>query len=205
MFRAGTYLLVAAIACVELAILATAVRPDVHPDYRAFYIDHTTTCLNRSVPGTYRLGDTISFLPEGGDQSVQVRVCGLSWPAGDGTHSLGHSSRLRFALGKTDGDLTAAVQLRSAIKPPNSRQRVLVFANDKQVADLTLVDQAVRDFTFEIPKAVLARQADMLDVRFDYPDARPARRQLSETFDRAIKLLSFRLAAHSRPADVLMD
>ena len=201
----GAYLLVAAIACAELAILATAVRPDVHPDYRAFYIDQTTTCLNRTVPGTYRLGDTISFLPDGGSQLVKVRVCGFSWPAGDGTHSLGHSSRLRFALGSVKGDLTAAVQLRSAMKPPNSRQRVLVFANDEQVADLDLTDQAVRDFTFEIPQAVLARQPDMLDVRFDYPDAAPARRQLSETFDRAIKLLSFRLAPHTVPADLLMD
>ena len=48
----GFYALVALLAGGEVAILGLALNPQVHPDYRAFYIAETTTCLNRDRIGT---------------------------------------------------------------------------------------------------------------------------------------------------------
>ncbi|RVD45878.1 hypothetical protein EN741_03515, partial [Mesorhizobium sp. M4B.F.Ca.ET.019.03.1.1] len=72
----GGYGLAAALALSELAILTLALNPDVNGDYRAYYIDRTTTCLNRDAIGSYTPGRTISFRSDGARQTAAMRVCG---------------------------------------------------------------------------------------------------------------------------------
>jgi hypothetical protein len=91
------YGVVAALALGELAILVLALRPDVHPDYRAYYLDLTTTCLPRHATGDYKIGTSIRFLP--GEASVRPVVgCGWQGPAGNGLHAVGTLSQLHLKV-----------------------------------------------------------------------------------------------------------
>ncbi|TIU31510.1 MAG: hypothetical protein E5W38_15750, partial [Mesorhizobium sp.] len=92
------YALAGALAAAEIAILALALNPQVDDDYRAYYIDKTTTCLNRDAVGRYTPGRTVSFRSDGASEAMGMMVCGWSGPVADGTHSLGETSRLRLAL-----------------------------------------------------------------------------------------------------------
>ena len=97
------YSLVAVAVAFELGVTWLALHPAVGPDYRAYYIDLSTTCLNKPMAGTYALGDQLSFLPPGHAAARKVRVCGWDGPAGDGTHSVGTTSRLHFAVPAAKG------------------------------------------------------------------------------------------------------
>ncbi|WP_353646551.1 hypothetical protein [Mesorhizobium sp. WSM2239] len=82
----GFYALAALLAGTEVVILGLALNPRVHPDYRAFYIDETTTCLNRDRIGSYSLGETISFLHLGKQRDRMKRADGMKvcgWTGAD--------------------------------------------------------------------------------------------------------------------------
>ncbi|TIS60956.1 MAG: hypothetical protein E5W93_09485 [Mesorhizobium sp.] len=192
--RPGGYALAGALAAAEIAILALALNPNVNDDYRAYYIDKTTTCLNRDAIGRYTPGRTVSFRSDGAREATGMRVCGWSGPVADGTHSLGESSRLRLALPPLRDGLRATLELAAVIRPSRTSQRIVISANDVEVHRLTLSGSAPTIVSFVIPHAVLAGKAT-LDMRFDYPDGIPQSADASNIYNRAIKLRSFRLDA----------
>src|SRR5215475_10116069 len=92
------YAAAAAVALFELGVAWLSLHPNVNADYRAYYLDQTTTCLNEPATGDYVFGTEVMFR-SGYEKLVQpVRVCGWEGPVGDGLHAVGESSRLRFAL-----------------------------------------------------------------------------------------------------------
>jgi hypothetical protein len=197
-FLAG-YTLAALLAGAELVVLGLALNPRVHPDYRAFYIDRTTTCLNRDLIGSFSLGETVSFRylglePEQMKRAEGMKVCGWSGLAGDGTHSLGQTSRLRVNVAGVRGRLTATLEMVPVLRPPQAAQRVIISANGVRVHEATLTGNAPQEVSFAIPQAVLA-DAEMLDMAFDFPDSVRQTPVASNIYDRAIKLVSFRLSA----------
>jgi len=60
----------------ELRVAWLALHPAVSDNYRAYYIDQSTTCLNKPVGGGYTLGTTVSFLPDDQAGAWRLRVCG---------------------------------------------------------------------------------------------------------------------------------
>ena len=76
----GAYALAALLALTELAVLWQALHPAVSADYRAYYIDRTTTCLPQPVTGDYVLGKELNFRAEG-DETRELRPCGWTGPA----------------------------------------------------------------------------------------------------------------------------
>ena len=108
--RASAYALIAVLALFEVTVLWWALHPQVSEDYRAYYIDHTTTCLNQPVSGTYQLGTPIDFTSAGREAAKPLKVCGWEGPVGDGTHAIGESSRLRFAFTAPATALTLTLQ-----------------------------------------------------------------------------------------------
>lgn len=193
----GFYALATLLAGSEVAILGLALNPQVHPDYRAFYIDETTTCLNRDRIGSYSLGETISFLHLGKQRermkrADSMKVCGWTGPTGDGTHSLGEASRLRVKIPEIPGDLTATLEMAPMLRPPQITQRVIISVNGVRVHETTLSGEAPQKVSFVVPQAVLAG-AEALDMAFDYPDSIRQTPVASNIYDRAIKLVSFRL------------
>lgn len=194
--RVAAYALIAVLAVVELVIFWLMLHPDVPPEYRAYYIDRTNTCLPQPVAGTYQLGQTISFRSDGWKAAEPLKPCGWFGPNGDGTPSKGHEARLRFALGPVEGALRATLQLE-AIEAPDEpvRQHVAIYANDTLVEELVLDEKKMRRVTFEIPPGTVGTDG-LLELRFALPDAvnfgPPGLG--SPTQNRAIQLVSARVA-----------
>ncbi|MER9426563.1 hypothetical protein NKI88_29630 [Mesorhizobium sp. M0317] len=195
--RAGStrgYALALVLAVSEIIILALALNPDVNADYRAYYIDRTTTCLNRDAVGSYTPGQTVSFRSDGAKQAAGMMVCGWSGPVADGTHSLGETSRLRLEIPSLSDELTATLQMSAVIRPPQTTQRVIISVNGVRVHEVTLSSKDPTTISFAIPHTAFA-SAKVLEVTFDYRDGIPPSPAASKIYKRAIKLVSFRLDA----------
>ncbi|KUM25088.1 hypothetical protein AU467_27320 [Mesorhizobium loti] len=186
------YALAGALTAAEFAILALALNPKVNDDYRAYYIDRTTTCLNRDAIGRYMPGRTVSFRSNGAREAIPMMVCGWSGPVADGTHSLGETSRLRLAMPPLRDGLLATLEVNAVIRPPQVSQRIVISANGIEVYRVTLSGRAPTTVSFEIPQAVLVGK-ERLEMTFDYPDGIPQSPAASNIYNRAIKLISFRL------------
>lgn len=180
----GAYGLAALIAMLELIVLWQALHPRVSDNYRAYYIDRTTTCLPQQVTGAYALGTTLDFR-SGGDETRELRPCGWSGPAGDGLHSVGQSSRLRFHVG-APRDLLLTLELTGTTLPGPPQQRVLVSAGGQALDQWLVTPDRTESFSLAVPAAAIDA-AGYLDLLFDYPDAiNPGR--AANTYWRSVKL-----------------
>ncbi|TIM65871.1 MAG: hypothetical protein E5Y58_23865 [Mesorhizobium sp.] len=188
------YAFAAVLAGSEIVILALALNPNVNADYRAYYIDQTTTCLNRDAIGSYTLGQTVSFRSDGAKRAASMKVCGWSGSAGDGTHSLGETSRLRVKIPPLRDSLMATLQMAAVIRPPQITQRVVISVNGVRVHAETLSGKEPRTVSFVVPPAALGK-ADTLEIAFDYLDGIPPTPAASNIYKRSIKLVSLRLDA----------
>lgn len=185
--RLGAYLLVGLVALFELVVFWLMLHPNVPPDYRAYYIDKTTTCLNQPVSGSYTLGTTVRFTPEDKDAAKLIRVCGLEGPTGDGNHAVGTSARLRFTYAEPASVLTlqlsmVAIQKGGTVMP----QHVEIVANGA-LLDTVLLDQPEPQ-QFSLPLAAPADGKLELELRF--PDAVQMGPTDPDNRLRSIKLLS---------------
>lgn len=189
---AATYALAISLAVVEAGILAAALLPNVDSDYRAFYIDGTTTCLNRGVSADYSIGEIVSFRRDGAKRAKDFKVCGWSGPAGDGTHSLGESSRLRVRLTNARSPIRATLEIAPVLRPPQDRQRVFFSINGIPTHATTLIGPDIRSVSLDVPDSALVK-GPTLELDLSYPDAIPPTRSASAIYKRAIKLTSFRL------------
>lgn len=189
--RTAAYALVAIVALFELGVMWLMLHPDVPPDYRAYYIDKTTTCLNQPVAGTYALGATVLFTPEGRDAAKLIKVCGWEGPVGDGTHAVGTSARLRFAYVEPATALTLQLRMVAIRKAGHPSQRVEIVANGDLVDTVTVTPDAPQDFSVTVP----AVSGD-IDLELRFPDAVQMGPTDPDNRHRSIKLLSAAL----RPA-----
>lgn len=188
--RAAAYAGAAALAFGELAILALALSPEVDATYRAYYLDRTTTCLDRRVSGDYALGATVSFRPDGAAAMKEIRVCGLDGPVDDGTHSVGTSSRLRVVAASAS-PLTLRLSFDRAGAARGTTQRVRVVVDGAPAGETAAGGDEAVTAEFALPP-VLADGA--AEITLEYPDAVKPSPLTSETRLRAIRLLSFQLA-----------
>jgi hypothetical protein len=187
----GAYALAAILALVELAVLWQGLHPNVSADYRAYYIDRTTTCLPQPVTGEYVLGTELNFRSEG-DETRELRPCGWTGPAGDGTHSVGETSRLRFAASET-GPLTLMLELTGVTLPGPAQQRVIVSANDQEIGEIAVTPDKTERFTISIPASALDGDG-FVDIKLDYPDAISPGKRVSNTYWRSVKLTALSLS-----------
>lgn len=190
------YGVVALAIAFELTVVWFMLHPQVPPDYRAYYIDRTTTCLNQPVSGDYELGTTVSFRSDGVESAMPLRVCGWEGPAGDGTHAVGTSSRLRFAVPTTEaGPLYLSLELVAVSREGHPSQRMLIEANGIELGTATALAGVPLEVDLEIPAEAIAAGAGAVDVTLHFPDAISMSPSDSDTRRRSIKLLSARLGA----------
>ncbi|MDC9823378.1 hypothetical protein PRN20_06510 [Devosia sp. ZB163] len=188
--RIGAYALVVLVAGFELVVFWLMLHPDVPPDYRAYYIDKTTTCLNQPVAGTYALGTTIDFTPDGREAAKPLRVCGWEGPAGDGNHAVGTSARLRFVYTEPATALRLELRLVAVKKDDQPTQRVTVSVNGQPLGTLTVTGDPPQDFALDLPADLVSEANGHIEVEFDLPDAVQMRPTDPDNRRRSIKLVS---------------
>lgn len=178
----------------ELIVVWWMLHPQVPPDYRAYYIDHTTTCLNQPVSGDYVLGTPISFRDDGRAQAMPLRVCGWEGPAGDGTHAVGETSRLRFALPESiTTPLTLSLELVAVVREGHPSQRVVIEINGRPLQSAVALAGVPLHIDVALPAGVVDTHPDRVEVALQFPDAIAMSPGDSNTRKRSIKLLSARL------------
>ena len=187
------YALAGAVAAFELATLWLSLHPNVNADYRAFYLDQTTTCMNQPVIGTYNLGKVISFLPGHYDEAIEVKVCGWEGPVGDGNHSVGELSRLRFTFPETAESLVLKVTLTAIPTAADLTQHVVFSGNGVVFGHVAIPARQTQSFELPVPAAALGQDGHQLDLTLAYPDAIRPEANDSNTRKRAIKILSAQL------------
>lgn len=193
--RTGTYVLVALIALFELGVFWLMLHPDVPPDFRAYYIDKTTTCLNQPVEGTYSLGEVIDFTAkDAGTLSKPNRVCGWEGPVGDGLHAVGTSSRLRFVYPEAEAPAVLKLALDAIRKDAQpATQRVDVLFNGELVATVTVTAGTTQHANIAIPADLAAAAKGRVELELAFPDAMQMGDNDPDTRRRSVKLLSVTL------------
>lgn len=176
-----------AVIAFEAIVLWLMLHPNVSPDFRAYYIDRSTTCLNQPVTGQYQFGRLLDFDTDSKDLFKPIRVCGWEGPSGEGLHAVGTSSRLRFAGTPSPSDdhlvaLMSAVSKDGAVMP----QSVEVSIDGTHAATWTVADTAPERFVLAIPPDALAD--GKLEVEFDFPNAVKMGKTDPDTRWRSIKL-----------------
>lgn len=154
----------------EFVVLWLVLHPNAPDDYRAYYITQTTTCLNQPVPGTYSFGTMVSFLPDGRDAAKPVRVCGWEGPAGDGTHAVGTSARLRFDPKERPGHMALALEMIAVKKDGVPMQRVDIQLNGTSIGTVRVDALTTGRFLLPVPDALVIRGAPY-EVTLGFPDA----------------------------------
>jgi hypothetical protein len=188
--RIGLYVLSVLLLGAYAIVLWWALHPDVPTNYRAYYIDQTTTCMDQPVPGTYEPGTIVSFLPEGADEAKPLKPCGWEGPAGDGTHAVGTSSRLRFAYGTPPtGPLMLSLEMLAVEKDDVVMpQSVVISADGQHVATLKVDTPSATPFSVPLPAGIAAD--GKVELLLEFPDAVKMGNTDPQTRWRSIKLLS---------------
>jgi hypothetical protein len=187
------------VLAIELAALALMLRPNVSPEYRAYYIDKSSDCWPHQTSAAYVLGTTLSFAyPPRGADFTPNKICGWFYPDRTGDWSYGRHSQLRFDFPPAAGDLTLTVVAGAMVDPAHPVQQVEVSANGVALGTWRFDDKAPAARALPVPAKVAA--GGRIDLRFDYPDARPGS-ELGPAEDphlRAIKVETLTLAATPR-------
>ncbi len=168
--RWGAYALAGLLFAAEAAVVWLMLNPDVPEDFRAYYIDRSTTCLNQPVPGTYAYGTVVDFTSDGREQAMPLRVCGWEGPAGDGTHAVGTSSRLRFRGDPQPGSHDLVLDLAAVTRDGEPQpQRVDVVVDGDLVTTLAVTKPEPQSFRLPMPDTAIADGTVELILAF--PDA----------------------------------
>jgi hypothetical protein len=193
----GLYGLAALVALFEVASLWLALHPQVDANYRAYFLDKTTTCLNHAVPADYTVGERLSFASQGYGPAARTRVCGWQGPAGDGTHSIGEESRLRFHWAGGAVPSVLGITMTALDRPGHPQQRVELVGNGVTIGEVVVPAGETRSFSVPLPAEVFLDDPKGLDLILKYPDAIRMGPMDSDVIKRAIKLVSLTLSASS--------
>ena len=195
--RAGLWLwpLVVLVAGLEIYAASLVLRPNVDPDYRAYFIDRSSDCWPHITPADYTLGETLSFVDGAPHQFFPNKICGWFYPDAQGTWSYGPYSLLRFRFEPTGTPLQLTLTAAAMVTPEFPVQRVEISAGDTVLTTLSFDSTGPQTRTVDVPTDLAASGADGLTLRFDYPDARPGD-ELGPNEDshlRAIRMVSLKL------------
>jgi len=186
------YGLAALVALFELGVTWVSLRPHVPADYRAYYLDQTTTCLNEPVSGAYSDGAELPTVSGYERLVATIRVCGFEGPVGDGLHLVGESGRLRFKMLGPQHHLRLMLQMVAVDFTAPKGQDIDVVVNGTPVGSAHVSTGTPQRFSFAIPDAVLSVDG-LVDVELKAPDAVKVDPTDSNTRKRSIKLSAVRV------------
>jgi hypothetical protein len=181
------------VAGFELFAAILAGRPDADPAYRAYYVDKSTDCWRHATAARYVLGTTLSFVAGREPLFFPNKICGWYYPGPSGTWSYGGYSLLQFNFAPAGGPLRLYLTAGAMVNATAPQQRVTVTANGAEVAALRFDSSEAELRTVEIPAAIA--RSGSIELRFDYPDARPGREMgpNEDNHPRAIRMVALTL------------
>jgi hypothetical protein len=185
----------AIVALVELGVGGLVLMPRVSDAYRAYYIERSSDCWPHETPATYSLGSTLSFIYGHRPPFDPNKICGWFYPNEHGTWSYGRYSVLRFNFAPAAAPLTLTITAGALVSQAHPIQHVLVSANGTPVTTLAFDSAADTVKTLTLPADIAS--GGHLELRFDYPDARPGT-ELGPNEDqhlRAVRMVALTLAA----------
>ena len=185
-------MLAALVVLFELGVTWVALHPHVPADYRAYYLDQTTTCLNEPVSGAYSNGAEIRTVSGSERLVANIRVCGFEGPVGDGLHLVGESGRLRFKMMGPQHNLRLMLQMVAVDFAGPKGQAIDVVVNGDSVGSAQVEMGKPQRFTFAIPDAAL-KPDGLVDVELKAPQAVKVDPTDSNTRKRSIKLSAVRV------------
>jgi hypothetical protein len=188
--RLTLYGLAGIVALFELVVFWLMLQPNVSADYRAYYIDKTTTCMNQPVAGTYTLGTVVDFTDKGREAAKPLRVCGWEGPVGDGNHAVGTSARLRFVYEQPAAALTLDLTLVAVKRDNQPTQRVVVSVNGTEIGTVTVTADPPQAFSLPVPPDLVAAANGRIELELDLPDAIKVGNTDPDNRRRSIKLVS---------------
>ena len=190
------YGIAALVALFELGVGWVSIHPHVSADYRAYYLDKTTTCLNEPVLGSYAYGSEVRTV-SGFETTIKpIRVCGWEGPAGNGLHAVGEQARLRFGLVPGVHDVPLMLEMSAVDFAKPTGQPVEVVANGVTLGTATVHSGQPQRFIFTVPDSALGAD-HLLDVELRFPEAILVDPQDSNTRKRSIKLTAVRVGEAS--------
>ena len=185
----------AVVLAIELSVAGLALRPNVDALYRAYYIDHSSDCWPHETDAHYDLGTPLTFVKGPGIGYSRNKICGWFYTNPQGTWSYGRYSLLRFVFAPASEPLTLRLTAGAMVDAAHPAQRVAVSANGVPLGTLEFDSPNPSEKTLAIPADVAA--SGRLDLRFDYPDARPGN-ELGPNEDphlRALRMVSLSIGA----------
>lgn len=191
------YAAAAALALVELAILAVALHPDVSDTYRARYIAGTSNCWLTNVTGDIALGERIPATREASSRIGKVLRCGWLPPETYGTWSDGEESKLRLKLEPDRPDLFLDLELFPLGAGQGHAQQMTVSAGNIPLATFTLDRPMLVARRIPIPASLPLDADNRIEIDIAVPTAVSPQQLGLNDFPRrlGIRLVSLRLWA----------
>jgi len=178
--RAWHLIAVALIAIFDAVVLYMVLFPHVAPDYRAYYIDRTSSCFPRVISGYYPLGEPISFVPgRSGYSRDTVRWCGFMPPNNTGIRSFGDYGIIRMNVPFPDDDLLLTFSSWANTDSKKPERDVDVVVNGENVDTLVFKSQYRVNGRIVIPQRVAklggedAHGNNILEIKFVVPRTGP--------------------------------
>jgi hypothetical protein len=164
---------IAALAALELALVGFAVgTSDVSENYRAYYIERTTGCIDRPAIGSYRLGETLSLSQHEDSAFAKVLACGFGYGQRGGTWLQGNLAKLQFTDPPPSGPLVFEFKATPELYDDQPTQQLTLLANGMTVATIDMSAPAAAVHRIEIGAEITALSQDGLELRFELADTR---------------------------------
>jgi hypothetical protein len=161
----------------ELYVLWLAFNPNVDDDYRAYYIDRSSSCFPREASvatGYYPLGEPVTFVPgRNGYARDTLRWCGFIAANNQGIRTFGDYGILRLKFDMPDEDLLLSFSSFTNAGSKDLPQEAGVVVNGEKLATLTFTSSKRVEGNVLIPEAVAKKGDSGLEIRFEVPRIGP--------------------------------
>jgi hypothetical protein len=166
--------IIALIAIFDLYVLVLVLRPNVADDYRAYYIDRTTSCFPRLISGYYPLGEPVSFIAgRPGYDRDSIRWCGFMPANNQGIRSFGDYGILRLRFADPKQDLLLTFTSYANVFENTAPRDVAVLVNDTRLETLHFTGQQRVLGKIVVPAAVVAKGKGGVEIKFEVPRTGP--------------------------------
>ena len=178
--RAWHLIAVALIAIFDAAVLYMLLFPHVSDDYRAYYIDRSSSCFPRVITGYYPLGEPISFIQgRSGYKRDSIRWCGFMPPTNTGVRSFGDYGIFRVITKLPDDDLLLTFSSWGNTDSSKPERDVDVVVNGEKVGMLAFKSAKRINGKMVIPRQVArlggedAKGNSIIEIKFVVPRTGP--------------------------------